>query len=163
MPESPMTLKNFFFNAEGATRSRMPWVDYTKGIAIILVIYRHVWFGLTRDHLDTLHYLYLKHANDIVYSFRMPLFFVLSGIFISKSLAKRTKKQLVINKFDTLLYPYLIWAVIQVSLQIVFTKFTNSHRSLMDYLYIIIQPRNIDQLWYLISLFDVTLLYIFFR
>ncbi|HUX84278.1 MAG TPA: acyltransferase [Chitinophagaceae bacterium] len=158
-----MTFKNFFFNTEGATRSRMPWIDYTKGIAIILVIYRHVWFGLTRDKLDTFHYLYLKHANDIVYSFRMPLFFILSGIFVGKSLAKRTRKQFIVNKFDTLLYPYLIWAFIQVTLQILFTRFTNSHRGPMAYLDIIIQPRVLDQLWYLISLFDVTLLYMVFK
>ncbi len=158
-----MTFKNFFFNSEGATRSRMPWVDYTKGIAIILVIYRHVWFGLTRDRLDTFHYLYLKHANDIVYSFRMPLFFILSGIFVGKSLARRTRGEFVLNKFNTLLYPYLVWAFIQVTLQIMFTKFTNSHRSPMDYLDIVIQPRVLDQLWYLISLFDVALLYMVFK
>ena len=158
-----MTIRNFLFNADVATRSRLPWVDYTKGIAIILVIYRHIWYGLSRDHMDTWHYPYLKYANDIVYSFRMPLFFVLSGVFIGRSLAKRSVGRFIKNKFNTLLYPYLVWAVLQITLQILSTRFTNSHRGLIDYSYILLQPRKIDQLWYLISLFNVTILYMCFK
>lgn len=59
-----------------------------------------------------------------------------------------------------MLYPYLLWAFIQISLQILFSSVVNAHRTGADYLNILIQPRHLDQLWYLFALFNVTLLYL---
>ena len=62
-------------------------MDYLRGIAIILIVYRHVLVGLQKGMIVVPEIL--VHANMIFYSFRMPLFFILSGIFISRSLAKK--------------------------------------------------------------------------
>lgn len=157
-------LKHWFsilFNVKSAQQGRLPWIDYAKGLAIVLVAYRHILIGLQRSGLHVNEYL--VNANEVFYSFRMPLFFILSGIFIGGSLAKRGAKQLMLNKIGTLLYPYLIWAVIQISLQIFFSKYTNANRSLADYGYILIQPDALDQLWYLFALFNVTFIYILLK
>lgn len=136
---------------------RLPWIDYAKGIAIVLVVYRHVLIGFLRSDLDVNQYLVL--ANEVVMSFRMPLFFIISGIFIERSLAKRSVQQFVKSKFNTILYPYLIWATVQVTLQIFLSPYTNADRSWIDYLYILIHPRGIDQFWFLYALFNVTVLF----
>src|SRR5215213_1949504 len=112
------------FNLPVLQKSRLQWVDYLKGIAILMVVYRHVLLGIERSNIHISESL--MNANMIFYSFRMPLFFILSGMFISSSIAKRTLKQLVNIKFENLLYPYLIWAFIHVSLQILMGGFTNS-------------------------------------
>ena len=104
------------FNLPVLEKSRMPWVDYLRGIAILLVVYRHVLIGLERSAFKIPSALVT--ANMIFFSFRMPLFFILSGIFISGSIAKRTLAQLVNIKFENLLYPYFVWAFLQISLQI---------------------------------------------
>lgn len=145
-------------------RSRLHWVDYLKGIAIILVVYRHILIGMDRSHAFTIPQ-YLFNANNIFFSFRMPLFFILSGIFIGGSLAKRTPGQLLLQKFENLFYPYLVWATIQITLQIVMAHFhmTNADRSLKDYGYLFYQPENLDQFWYLPALFNTTMVYIFTR
>jgi fucose 4-O-acetylase-like acetyltransferase len=146
------------FNTRILEKSRMQWVDYLKGIAIMLVVYRHVLIGIQRSGLIVP--AWLVNANMIFYSFRMPLFFILSGIFIGGSLAKRTLSKLLLIKFDNLLYPYFIWAFIQITLQIVLVHYTNSDRGLKDYFYILYQPREIDQFWYLPALFNTTMLYL---
>lgn len=160
--ENPSVQKQSFFskafNIPALQKSRMHWVDYLKGIAIILVVYRHSFLGIQSSGIAIPNYLYT--ANTIFFSFRMPLFFMLSGIFISKSLAKRSVAQFIENKFETLMYPYFIWVVIQITLQIFLSSFTNSQRSLIDYTYIFYQPRNLDQFWYLPALFNCAVVFV---
>lgn len=146
------------FNLPVLRQKRLEWVDYLRGIAIILVVYRHVFYGLQRGKIEVP--LSLVEANMLFYSFRMPLFFILSGIFITKTLEKASVKKLVSNKFEQLLYPYFIWAVIQITLQIAASRITNSNRTLLDYTYIFYQPRGLDQFWYLPALFNTTIVYV---
>ena len=149
------------FNTSILEKSRLAWVDYLRGIAILLVVYRHVLLGLQRGdmHIPA----FLVDANMIFYSFRMPLFFILSGIFIGGSIAKRPLKKLVWIKFENLLYPYLIWAFIQVTLQILLSRYTNTERTLKDYTYILYDPKLLDQFWYLPALFNATLVYLLIK
>ena len=159
------TKKNFLhrvlakaFNTAILQKDRMAWVDYLRGIAILLVVYRHVLLGLQRSDLTVPQAL--VSANMVFYSFRMPLFFILSGIFIGGSILKRSLGRLIYIKFENLLYPYLIWSFIQVSLQILLARYTNADRTLRDYLLILYQPRGLDQFWYLPALFNTTVLYL---
>jgi fucose 4-O-acetylase-like acetyltransferase len=90
----------------------------------------------------------------------MPLFFLLSGLFFQKSIEQKGEKGFFITRVNTLLYPYILWAFIQITLQLSFSSVANAQRTVADYLNILIQPRNLDQLWYLFALFNVTLLYL---
>lgn len=149
------------FNLPYLQTNRHRWIDYLKGIAIILVVYRHSLIGIQRTHTNVPQYL--ADANMIFYSFRMPLFFILSGLFISSSFAKKTLRQLVTMKFEGLLYPYLVWTVLQITAQILLDPFTNASRSIVDYTYIFYQPRELDQFWYLPALFNVSIVYLFLK
>jgi len=140
--------------------NRLAWIDYARGIAIILVLYRHIFEGISRSGVEAAQFSWLEHANIIFYSFRMPLFFILSGVFIGKSLAKRGMKNLIVNKFNILLYPYLLWSALQITIQICLSGLVNANRGVADYGYIFLFPRRIDQFWYLYALFNVTVLYI---
>lgn len=143
--------------------NRLAWIDYARGIAIILVLYRHIFEGISRSGVEAAQYSWLENANIIFYSFRMPLFFILSGVFIAKSLAKRKMKGLILNKVSILLYPYLLWSFLQISIQILLGGYVNANRSIADYGYVFVFPRRIDQFWYLYALFNVTVLYIVTR
>jgi fucose 4-O-acetylase-like acetyltransferase len=152
-----MNLKIFKSPTSGG--SRLPWIDYSRGIAIFLVLYRHIFEGIKRSGLSIERYAYLEHANIIFFSFRMPLFFIISGIFIHSSLKKRGLSNFIETKWKMLLYPYLLWAIIQISLQLLFSNFVNADRSYRDYLYILYAPREIDQFWYLYALFNTSVIY----
>jgi len=151
----------YFFNTSNATKSRLAWVDYAKGIALILVAYRHILIGFERAGLP-IHISLLK-ANEMFFSFRMPLFFILSGVFISHSLSKRGWIKLIKIKWETLLYPYLLWCIIQITLQIIFSKYTNADRTFKSYTYILTNPDALDQMWYLFALFNVSVVYIILK
>lgn len=133
------------------------WISYAKAIAILLVVYRHILIGIERSGLEINQFL--MDVNETFYSFRMPLFFLIAGIFINKSIAKRTNYEFVKTKLDSLIYPYILWCVFQITLQIILKDYTNANRGLIDYAYIIIQPRAIDHLWFLMALFNTSILY----
>ena len=154
-------IQNWFskaFNLPVLEKSRLPWVDYLRGIAILLVVYRHALIGIERSGISVP--VMLANANMIFYSFRMPLFFIVSGLFIGGSLLKKNVKQLVSIKFENLLYPYFVWTIIQITLQILLSKYVNSERGWRDYTYILYQPRSLDQFWYLPALFNATVIYL---
>lgn len=136
------------------------WVDYAKGIAIILVLYRHVFEGIKNAGIDVSKYLFLEEWNIIFFSFRMPLFFIVSGIFVSSSFAKRGMKKFVQTKLRTILYPYFLWGIIQITLQLIFSNYVNGPIGASSYLDLLYLPREIEQFWYLYALFNVTVLYV---
>lgn len=141
------------------TPRRYDWVDYAKGIAIFLVVYRHSFEGLKRAHLNTQDFMGLEYANILFFSFRMPLFFIVSGMFLSSSLVKRGLGTFTGQKAKTIIYPYFFWGILQISTQILFSGMVNSSRSAEDYLLLLYNPKGVDQFWYLYALFNVTILY----
>lgn len=140
-------------------QNRYGWIDVAKGIAIILVVYRHVYEGLSRANLGAESFPLLEDANIMFFSFRMPLFFMISGIFVSSSLAKRGISWFALNKTGTILYPFLLWGCLQITLQFLMSKYTNSDRSWISYFDLLVRPRRIDQFWYLYALFNVSMLF----
>ncbi len=158
-------MKDILFNASRVLgRTRYPWVDYARGITIILVVYRHIFEGLAYVG-DQGSYTYpaLKYSNIFFFSFRMPLFFMVSGMFLSNTLARNGMGEYIKKRFSNIFYPLLIWGSIQVSLQLLFANYVHADRVPMDYLNLIINPRRIEQFWYLNALFFVGVLYVLVR
>ena len=89
----------------------------------------------------------------------MPLFFIISGLFVSSGLAKKGLSTYVNTRFKVIFYPLLLWGCIQVTLQFVLKNYVNAQREPIDYLYLVIEPRRIEQFWYLNALFFVGALY----
>ncbi|MGY3778187.1 acyltransferase family protein [Isobaculum melis] len=87
-------------------KSRENDIDYLKGIGIFFVVWGHVWLIPG----DIFHY---------IYSFHMPLFFMLSGYLYymhRERYHKNTFKQFIKNKARSLLVPYLSFYVVSLIL-----------------------------------------------
>ncbi|HMT95152.1 MAG TPA: acyltransferase [Ferruginibacter sp.] len=140
--------------------NRQAWVDYARGIAIILVLYRHVFEGIKYAGISIEHYMPVEYANIMFYSFRMPLFFIVSGFFVAKSLQKRGLGNFIGTKARTIIYPYFIWGFIQITLQLIFSSYVNADKEQMHYIYLLYSPRQVGQFWYLYALFNVAVLYV---
>ena len=95
------------------TRSNI--VDIVKGIAIALVVYGHTAQGMT--HRNWWVGPGASFSDEFIYSFHMPAFFFVSGLFVMTSLAKRGGQYFALDKIKTILYPYLLFAVIGVILE----------------------------------------------
>ncbi len=123
------------------------WVDYAKGIGIILVVYGHVIRGLENSGISV---PYFHELDTIVYSFHMPLFFFISGMFVQQSLDNRGSKGVVLSKIDTLVYPYIIWSLCQGMIEVALSTYTNGNATLVEVLSLW-DPRA--QFWFLYVLF----------
>lgn len=144
--------------AKAAASDRISWVYHARGLAIMLIVYRHIVLGMQASGVAVSEPMY--DLQIVFFNFRMPAFFILSGVFIARSLKRKKPGTVAWSKVSNLLYPYLVWAVITLVLQISFSTFSNAHRSWHHFVNIIAQPRALDQLWYLLALFNVSMLYI---
>ena len=150
---------NIFNSRFILSNKRFGWIDYDRGISIILVTYRHCFESMEKAGLDLASYPFLEYINVFFFGFRMPLFFIASGIFISGSMRKRGLNSYATNRVQSILYPMLVWGIIQISLQMLFSAYTNSDVTPISYLYLIIFPRATGQFWYLNALFFVGIIY----
>ncbi len=151
---------DYLFNSKKIlSRDRYPWIDYARGICIILVSFRHFFSGLLNGDIDVQQYPSLSYLNIFFFSFRMPLFFIVSGIFLRTSLQSKGPGSFVKSRTETILYPLIIWGVLHISLQLIFADYVNAHRQVGDYFKLIYQPRSVEQFWYLNALFFVSISY----
>lgn len=128
---------------------REVWVDYAKALGIILVVAGHVNRGLYSSGIYISKQFYILF-DSIIYSFHMPLFFFLSGLFFATSIDKKGKKKFFIDKFDTIFYPYVLWSLLQGGIEVILSKYTNSKTELLDVLSFLLYPRA--QFWFLYAL-----------
>lgn len=140
-------------------RPRITWVDYAKGVGIFLVVFGHVLRGLHSSQIITDSPAYFL-SDSAIYSFHMPLFFLLSGLFANRQV-ERKFVVFVREKLATIAYPYLVWSVLQTFIQVAISRHTNHKTSLNDLLGILIEP--IMQFWFLYALFLISLLYYLLR
>jgi fucose 4-O-acetylase-like acetyltransferase len=89
----------------------------------------------------------------------MPLFFLISGLFVSRSLKKKSLLTYISGRFQIVFYPLLIWGSLQITLQLLLKNYVNVQRTSSDYLYLLTLPRKIEQFWYLNALFFVGAFY----
>lgn len=91
-----------------------------------------------------------RTADLWLYTFHMPLFMLLAGINVPASLAKGTGAFLR-SKLETILYPYVLWSIVQGSMLVMLSHLTNSHARWDMLLQIGLQP--ISPFWFLYALF----------
>jgi fucose 4-O-acetylase-like acetyltransferase len=139
--------------------SRFDWADYARGIGIFLVVLGHSLQGLGKSHILP-SAAWSDGLERWLYAFHMPLFFFLAGLFIDRALTKPFKK-LAIDRLLLLGYPYALWSVIQILMQIAMAGQTNTAASWWDIPKIAYEP--VQQFWFLYVLFVVSLLYVLVR
>jgi uncharacterized membrane protein YcfT len=89
---------------------RLNWVDAAKGISIILVVMMHSAYGVGDDlnGAGILHYII-----GWALPFRMPEFFMISGLFLGEVIA-RPWRRFADRRALHYLYFYFLWVVLQV-------------------------------------------------
>ncbi|MBC7536667.1 MAG: acyltransferase [Ferruginibacter sp.] len=154
---------NLFNSKYILSNKRFGWIDYDRGISIILVTYRHCYESIYKSGVDIKAYPIFEYINVFFFGFRMPLFFIASGIFVSGSLRKRGIGPYAKNRVQSILWPMIVWGILQITLQIAFSDHTNSVVTPISYLYLFIDPRATGQFWYLNALFCVGIIYSFLK
>ena len=120
-------------------KNRLDWVDITKGLGMILVIVGHcVYFG--------------KTMHNWIFSFHMPMFFILSGLFVKSRPIKHELKR----KARSLLVPYFLFSMLGLGITLLIPVWRNKY-GLKGLIYDIYMSSpdyiNISSIWYLVCLF----------
>lgn len=80
------------------SEERIDWLDYAKGLAILSVVIGHVAQSLSNG----------THPwRDIIVIYEMPLFFMLSGIMVNKTIGKPLLQN-IRKKVSSLLIPFIM-------------------------------------------------------
>ena len=101
--------------AAAPARTRLAWADAAKGFCILLVVLhhtvgKHYAVALDADQLGL--YDAWDWVDDTLKPLRMPLFFLLSGIFASSSI-DRPWRAVFRKRVGSPYYLYVVWLLIQ--------------------------------------------------
>ncbi|MGV8997955.1 MAG: acyltransferase family protein [Parvibaculaceae bacterium] len=129
------------------SKPRVDWVDAVKGLTIILVVMKHTTFGTAVALGETPYWFNLLCEWTI--PFRMPLFFLVAGLFAQKAL-RAPMRQFVDSKILHFLYFYLLWSFIQIGIKIVLPHEGAWDVTYRDFLLIPLEPFGL--LWFIYAL-----------
>jgi len=94
---------------------RVDWVDTLKFIGILLVILGHINFPL----------------NGFIYTWHMPLFFMVSGFFIK---FETSFKDFIVKNFKRLMIPYFIFSIIGLFMEMLKSGLCNTYAFVLWFL-----------------------------
>jgi len=92
-----------------AASNRLDWVDYAKGICIVMVVMMHSVLGVEAAAGQT---GFMHHVVEFARPFRMPDFFLISGLFLSRVIDRDWRTYLD-RKVMHFAYFYVLWVTIQ--------------------------------------------------
>src|ERR1044071_1193237 len=100
---------------------RVDWVDYAKGFCIVMVVMMHSTLGVeaAAGHESWMHYL-VAFAKP----FRMPDFFLISGLFLARVIDRDWRSYLD-RKVVHFAYFYVLWVTIQFAFKAPGLMFTH--------------------------------------
>lgn len=148
------------------SQNRIEWIDTAKGICILLVVINHILIFCDFANIYKEQY---GRISDFLTSFRMPLYFFLSGLFFKQYggllpfAKKKTNKLVVPFSFFYLVFsvaiPLLIFysqsPILGIQSSIPDSPFSTL---LLDFYYNDCQLIN-GPLWFLLCLFEVNILF----
>lgn len=136
-------------------KARLAWPDYAKGMGIFLVVAGHVLKGLVKASIIPGTGI-TGFVDAWIYSFHMPLFFFISGMFVSSSVQKPLGIY-TLDKVRSVAYPYFVWCLIQGLIQIGLSSYTNAPMGFANLIAVLYKPPA--QFWFLYVLFVILMIY----
>lgn len=130
---------------------RLSWIDTAKGLSIILVVMMYSAYN-TGEHTGQVGFLHYIIA--FATPFRMPEFFLISGLFLSQVIARPWRRYIdrrVIHYF----YFYALWAFIMIALKV--GVFAKAPIAMMGALGVaVFEPYGVLWFIYLLGVFSLT-------
>lgn len=136
------------------SEKRLRALDIAKGIAIILVVIGHAvpdattHMGIQSEGLAIL--------NRLIYSFHMPLFFLISGYFVNTLAENQSRVSAIWKKFQRLMVPYIFVGLCYAPCKLLLSQFANDPFHLSNLWKMVIGVNPDGELWFLYSLFVIS-------
>ncbi|MDF2640138.1 MAG: acyltransferase family protein [Novosphingobium lindaniclasticum] len=130
---------------------RIKGLDAARGVAIVFVVFGHVWRGLDGQHLIDARLF--ETIDRAVYLFHMPVFFLISGMLFKapeKLRDGRLKSGLARSALN-LLWPMCLWAWIEGCVHLLTGAGNKGRISPFEVLSYPFPPKSV--FWFLLALF----------
>lgn len=129
-------------------------IDIAKGIGIICVVVGHcIPDASSGQIMDP----FLRNIFHIIYSFHMPLFFFLSGLFIKPIFSNQETVKFIKKRTVRLMVPYFFVGLAYLPFKMLLSSFANKPYNMDDFWKIIIGVNPDGELWFLYTLFMVAI------
>lgn len=132
--------------------ARVGWIDCAKGltIALVVLLYANEWAASAANANG-----WLRHVVDFAAPFRMPGFFLLSGLLLSFSI-ERGWRGFLDRKLLHFAYFYLLWLTILVAFESPWTAAKHGWGTVAEvYLGALVRPYSMLWFIYLLPIFFV--------
>ena len=129
-------------------KERKEWIDIAKGIGIWFVVLGHCFVKDTYIH-------------NWIFSFHMPFFFLLSGYCFNPDKYQRPV-EVIKARFRALMIPYFVFVVVGVIVSLIIPQWRTQFefgQVLKDIYQGYPSLSHITSIWYLLSLFIITVVY----
>jgi uncharacterized membrane protein YcfT len=135
-----------------AADGRVDWVDYSKGICIVMVVMMHSTLGM---ELAVGREGFMHNVVEFARPFRMPDFFMISGLFLARVIDRDWRTYLD-RKVVHFAYFYVLWVTIQFVIKApAFAAHEGWAKVGTDYLEAFIEPFGTLWFIYLLPIFFV--------
>lgn len=108
---------------------RVDWIDCVKGLGILFVVLGHVY--------------QCNYIHSWIYSFHMPMFFLLSGILLRKKKSVGNYLTFIKTKIISLFIPFVVFRIILIAYWIIVERY--------------FRPLDLGPIWFLLVLFLIEL------
>ncbi len=131
---------------------RQAWIDVARTGALVLVVAGHTERGLVAAGIMTGDAA--QNFDLLVYSFHIPLFFLISGLLFAQSIRRRPFVQTWKARTIRLLQPCLIWSVVLLGLIVLAANLANMPVSPTDALtsLLLLPFQPVSIFWFLYTL-----------
>jgi uncharacterized membrane protein YcfT len=137
-----------------AQTGRVDWVDYAKGICIVMVVMMHSTLGVELAAGQT---GWMHAVVEFARPFRMPDFFLISGLFLARVI-DRDWRDYLDRKVVHFAYFYVLWLTIQFAFKAPMFAHAEGWRGVgLDYLEAFIEPFGTLWFIYLLPIFFVVI------
>ncbi|MGN1303971.1 MAG: acyltransferase family protein [Oscillospiraceae bacterium] len=128
---------------------RVEWIDCCKGFAIVLVVIGHIIDGYTGANFFDEYSDIMIRVFNCIYSFHMPLFFVVSGFVFYLAYCKNIEKseKRVHLQIGNMIWIYFLMSIVLWIFKMIFVSSVNKPYTLKNLLLIPIKP--IAVYWYI--------------
>ncbi len=140
------------------TGKRESWLDGLKGFAILLVVLGHVLSGYLDAGMFPSAYYSFYEVRSWIYSFHMPLFFMLSGFTFTLAYYRtgKLRREGYLRQLLNLLWIYVLFVLLQWGVKQVVPQLVNETYTLENLRRMFVEP--LGNFWYLYVLLVLYLL-----
>ncbi|MBA3054363.1 MAG: acyltransferase family protein [Sphingomonadales bacterium] len=134
-----------------AGAARIGWLDTARGLGIILVVIGHALGGIIDSPLGT-GLDPFRRAFFAIYTFHMPLFFVLSGLLVGARIG-RGARPFLSGLLATVVWPYFLWSAVQFGVICALGSLVNHPGANWLTTVLALPWKTVSQFWFLYVLF----------